>query len=155
LTQMAARGALLGRADHPEWRQFLMLAATRRANELNLLRKLPGMPARTGDEVARLPTGRSSAESDEATGSIPEGSSLPLDIGEPSSTELPVTTQEEKPPVIRLPERGKLQNESRNTRVPRVRRGRSAASRPAGAESNTFAAPATDANLALTSTTTP
>lgn len=124
-----ARGALIERGDHPEWRQFLILAATRRADELNRLRELPDTPVRTGSgqdvpKVAGLPADRSAADPDDVTGSIvePPGATLPVEIGEPSSTELPVTTQEEKPPVIRTPERVKPPRESRKTGVQRARR---------------------------------
>lgn len=120
-----ARGALLERSSHPEWRQFLILAATRRADELNRLRDLPDTPVRTdkAPEVANLPADRSGADADDATGSIaaPAGSTLPMEIGEPSSTELPVTKQDEKPPVI-TPARLKTHNESRKTGIRRARR---------------------------------
>src|SRR6185437_12633533 len=42
-----ARGALVDRNRHPEVRQFLILAALKRADELNRLRELPDTPTRT------------------------------------------------------------------------------------------------------------
>jgi hypothetical protein len=122
-TQMAPsvgpmRGAMIARSEHPEWRQFLMLAAIRRADELNRLRELPDTPTRTepapaAPTVAGLPTGRSDTdpEADDATGSIvqPPAATIPIDIGETSSFELPVAAPEEQPPVIRV----KSRNESR------------------------------------------
>ena len=44
-----ARGALVDRDRHPEVRQFLILAALKRADELNRLRDLPDTPARSDD----------------------------------------------------------------------------------------------------------
>src|SRR5215470_16560678 len=44
-----ARGALVDRERHPEVRQFLILAALKRADELNRLRELPDTPTRTDD----------------------------------------------------------------------------------------------------------
>ena len=54
-----ARGALVDRDRHPEVRQFLILAALKRADELNRLRELPDTPARSDNaqsKVAGLPT---------------------------------------------------------------------------------------------------
>jgi hypothetical protein len=185
---MAARGPLIDRREHPEWRQFLIRAALRRADELDRLRMLPDTPVRmapvapaqnepevaarsepesiaspapatpaakvppapiavqpvtpvasepastglasddsaTSSEapgihvedaptvVATLPTDRPDSDpdlitDDDITGTINEspGATIPVDIGETSSTELPVVLPEERPPVIRTPERAK------------------------------------------------
>ena len=128
------RGALIARDEHPEWRQFLILAAIRRADELNRLRELPDTPTRTdaaARKVAGLPTERSDTdpEADDETGSIvePPAATIPIDIGETSSIELPVAAPEEKPPVIRTPQRVKSRNESRAKGVHRARRARTPA----------------------------
>lgn len=128
---MPARGVLITRSDHPEWRQLLIKAALRRAEELSELRLLPDSPSpsaasergktQTQDapkpsEVAGVPTNQSEAQPEDATGSIAQSPDavIPVGIGEASSTELPVTPQEERPPVIRTPERSKPQRESLN-----------------------------------------
>jgi hypothetical protein len=100
-TAMLARGALMQINEHPEWRQFLLLAATRRADELNRLRELQ----------------------DEETGSINETTTatIPIEIGEPSSTELPVVAPAESLPVI-TPERIKAPRESRRKTLHYARR---------------------------------
>jgi hypothetical protein len=117
---LPARGALMQASEHPEWRPFLILAAVRRADELNHLRELPDTPVRTegaqdAPKVAGLPTERSDTDPDDATGTITEmpGVTIPVEIRETSLTELPVAAPEEKPPVIRTPERGKSPSESR------------------------------------------
>lgn len=101
-----ARGALLAQEHHPEWKQFLMQAALRRADELERLRALPDRPdapldikrepaaTREIQRSARLPAfGTDARSDDDATGSI-GGPALddfiPIDIGEASSTELPL-----------------------------------------------------------------
>jgi hypothetical protein len=141
------RGAMIARSDHPEWRQFLMLAAIQRAEELNRLRELPDTPARTElapavPKVAGLPTERSDTdpEADDQTGSIvqPPAATIPIDIGETSSTELPMAAPEEQPPVIRTPQRVKSRNESRIKGVPRARRGRTPSKSESPATFNLF-----------------
>jgi hypothetical protein len=109
---MSARGPLMQLDEHPEWRQFLIQAAARRAEELGKLRELPDA-GRT--KVAGLPLERPDADPDDETGSITvmPTATIPVDIGETSSTELPVTLPEERPPVMKTPERLKLPNESR------------------------------------------
>jgi hypothetical protein len=123
MSMSPVRGALIDRKEHPEWPQFLMLAAIQRADELSRLRDLPDMPARTGNvpedpKIAALPNGRSNpdpdADDDDSTGSItqPPSATIPVEIGEPSAFELPVSAPEEKPPVI-SPRRVKSRTESR------------------------------------------
>lgn len=107
-----ARGPLIEATEHPEWRQFLILAAVRRAVELDRLRRLPDHPStgKAARRVAGLPAERSDADPDDLdTGSVVQtpGASIPMDIGETSSTELPVAVpgEEERPPVTTIPER--------------------------------------------------
>jgi hypothetical protein len=134
-----ARGVLIEATEHPQWRQFLMRAAVRRADELNRLRELPGMPVRDAGKIAALPTGRSDSDPDDETGAIsePPSATMPLEIGETSSTELPVTTREEKPPVLKVPQR-KAPNESRRKTPQRARQAKTPAKTPPGAQPNLF-----------------
>jgi hypothetical protein len=122
-----ARGALVDRERHPEVWQFLILAALKRADELNRLRELPDTPTRTGDaqdgsKVAGLPGSRNESEPDEtsSTGEMP-APTIPVEIGEPSSTELPVTTQEDSRPPIKPAEPAKVRRRAahrlRHTKV--------------------------------------
>lgn len=130
-TVLPARGALLQRFEHPEWRQFLILAATKRADELNRLRDLPDTPARidrtpAAPRVAGLPVERNDADPDDEAGTIADMPSItiPIEIGETSSTELPMTAPEVKSSAIRTPERMTTSSETRKKRVHRVRRAR-------------------------------
>lgn len=102
-----ARGALIAQADHPEWRQFFKLAAIQRADEIQRLRELPDTPVKSNDAKPAttfigFPVDRNDDDADGTTGAIPtpSGPTLPMEIGEPSSTELPVAKHEETPPAI-------------------------------------------------------
>jgi hypothetical protein len=140
---MAARGALIQAGDHPEWRHFLILAATRRADELKRLRELPDTPVRAESDagkVAGLPDKRGDADPDDQTGTIKEapGVTIPIEIGETSSAELPVTQSEEKPPIIKKPERAKPQKESRKNAVRRAQRAKAPAKNAPATQFNLF-----------------
>src|SRR5690242_4482107 len=98
-----ARGALVDRERHPEVRQFLILAALKRASELSRLRDLPDSPVRTDDppeaaKVAALPSDRNDADPEE-TAPANEAStvSTPIEIGEPPLAEPTGTSQEAAP----------------------------------------------------------
>ena len=130
-----ARGVMIDASAHPEWRQFIILAAFQRASELNRLRELPDTPTRLPEipfvapdyippefpefikksetkatvRYAGLPGPRDDAGSEAApsdeTGSINVAphATMPIEIGERSSTELPVAPADVKPPVTTLP----------------------------------------------------
>ena len=111
-------GALIPRKEHPEWPQLLLLAALRRAGELNKLRELPDTPlpatpaAPTQPKVEEPPDGKlagvqpNPVDPDDVTGTVQSpNAALPVDIGESSSAELPVVPHEERPPVITMPAR--------------------------------------------------
>jgi hypothetical protein len=112
-----ARGALVDRARHPEVRQFLILAALKRANELSRLRDLPDSPVRSEEtpeaaKLAGLPGERTDAEPEE-TGPPNDKPGIPIEIGEPSSAELPVTSQEETTAAINKAGTAKTSRENR------------------------------------------
>ncbi len=65
---------------------------------------------------------------------------LPIEIGETSSTELPVTASEEKPPVIRVPERVRTPKGSRSKATLRTRHVRSPAKPDPAVQFNLFEA---------------
>jgi len=112
---LLARGSLIETAEHPEWKQLLVQAAYRRADELDRLRDLPNdpvimqpapasaEPAPAAEQVASLPATPADAdnESNDVTGSIDDapGATIPVEIGEASSIELPLREQELQPPV--------------------------------------------------------
>lgn len=106
-------------------RQFLIRAALKRADELNRLRELPDTPVRsdtTQSKVAGLPNDRSDTDPEE-TGAVNEtpSVSIPVEIGDPSSFELPVTSQEESAPAVRKPEPAKPEREIRRRGAHRAR----------------------------------
>jgi hypothetical protein len=130
-----ARGPLIETNEHPEWKQFLVQAAFRRADELERLRDLPASPmiieaaiepavitaenveaALTPEkadapaaQVAALAPERDPEVMEDITASIDEkpAGMMPVEIGASSSAELPLTEQEMLPQV-RQPETLKL-----------------------------------------------
>ncbi len=95
------RGVLADRDRQSEVRQYLIHAALKRADELNRLRDLPDTPARAEEappKVAGLPTDRTDADPEE-TATIPETPvvTIPIEIGEPSSVELPAVAPQALP----------------------------------------------------------
>jgi len=124
----AARGPLLSIDEHPEWRQMLVRAALQRADELSRLRDLPSEPVlgkvQDAPKVAGLPIERGDADPEDVTGTIkdPPASTIPIDIGETSSTEMPaISPSDDKPPVV-TPSRVKSQNVTRRKTAQRVPR---------------------------------
>lgn len=135
LLDTPASGALIDQSQHPEWRQLLIHAAIRRSDELDRLRTLPETPMLLpeipdvtpddlppifpavsdgkGSQEAGLPAARIEPDPDDVTGSFDgtHGATIPIEIGETSSAELPVGPIDERPPVIKSP-RTKLPSES-------------------------------------------
>jgi hypothetical protein len=116
-TAMApARGALVDVGHHPETRQFLIMAALKRADELNRLRDLPDTPTRTAPaepaaiepapatpateepKVAGLPADRteSDPEPDVPAATETPNVTIPVEPGEVSAPELPAAPQDTK-----------------------------------------------------------
>ena len=122
------RSVLPDRDRQFEVRQFLIHAALKRADELNRLRELPDTPTRTEEPppiVARLPSDRSDADPEEAA-TTPESPvvSIPIEIGEPPSVELPTAAPQASPkedaPAVKKAEPAKPQRDARR-RVYRAR----------------------------------
>src|SRR5262245_38770230 len=119
------RSAFLERDRRPEARQFLIHAALKRADELSRLRDLPDTPMRSDTEepkVAALPSDRSESDPDESA-SINEtpGVSIPVEVGEPSSSTLPVAAPEANAPAAKNAEQARPPQREVRRRVHRVR----------------------------------
>jgi hypothetical protein len=143
-TAMApARGALVDVGHHPETRQFLIMAALKRADELNRLRDLPDTPTRTAPppaepaaiepapaaptaeepKVAGLPADRteSDPEPDEPAATETPNVSIPLEAGEVSAPESPTAPKEtgsagEKPEQAKGLKKEQAKPQPRDTR---------------------------------------
>jgi hypothetical protein len=149
-TMAPARGALVDAGHHPETRQFLIRAAIKRADELNRLRELPDTPTRTApaesgaiepapavDEpkIAGLPADRIEAdpEPDEPAATETPSVRIPLERGEVSAPELPVSPKNpdsigEKPEQTKDPtkEAKPQQHDAKRRAAHRPRRTRAA-----------------------------
>jgi len=155
-----ARGALVDVGHHPEMRQFLIMAALKRADELNRLRELPDTPTRTAPaepaaaepaatepvaeepKVAGLPADRtdSDPEPDEPAATETPNVSIPVETGEVSAPELPTAPKEtgstgEKPEQAKETAKEHAKPQQRDTRRrvahrPRRARAASAPQRP-------------------------
>ena len=95
------RGVLADRDRQSEVRQYLIHAALKRADELNRLRDLQDTPPRAEappPKVAGLPSDRTDADPEE-TATIPETPvvTIPIEIGEPSSVQLPAVAPQTPP----------------------------------------------------------
>ena len=134
-----ARGPLIEANEHPEWKQFLVQAAFRRADELERLHDLPASPMTIeaviepavikaenvevavdpeqadppAAQVAAIAPERDPDVIEDITASIDEKPTgmLPVEIGASSAAELPLTEQETIPQV-RQPETLKLDIQS-------------------------------------------
>ncbi len=92
------RGFMVRSDARPDLRQMLIVAATRRAEEIGRVNALSGAPRGWLPPMTRfagLPADRSDADPEDTTGTVQApGATMPMEIGETSSTELPVKPEE-------------------------------------------------------------
>lgn len=149
VAMLSARGPLQQLGEHPEWRQFIILAALRRADELAHLRELADDPVRETtpapleEKVAVIPVERGDLEPEDVTGSVnaAPAATLPMDIGETSSMELPNVHEETPLPVAKPPERVKPKIEAKKKTAQHVRRAKSSSKASAKASNKSAAKP--------------
>lgn len=110
----AERGPLTPRIDGPRLHRFAIRATSGSAGAMGDFGTAADAPE-SATKFAGLPATRTDSGPDDQTGSITQSpnSTIPLGIGESSSTELPVTGPEDLPPAIKMPER------ARQTEAPR------------------------------------
>lgn len=133
-----ARGPLIEADQHPEWKQFLVQAAYRRADELGRLRELPTAPTivpvavpTVPVKVAELPPPQAVITPGDVTGAIDDTApgSMSVDIGEASATELPVQ-QLDLPMPIERPETLRRNQSLRALPAHRAKRAKPAPAKP-------------------------
>jgi len=156
-----ARGPLIDATEHPEWKQFLIQAAYQRSGEIQRLNELPDTPTimpapvveqpaqdvqseppaieeapaapEREQQVAALAPALDGSLPADPAGSIEDSpTDLPIDIGEASATELPITIQDLPIPIER-PQTLKRLNETHRAIKPGKRR-QAKAQRPAPAK---------------------
>jgi hypothetical protein len=148
-----ARGPLIESTEHPEWKQFLVQAAYRRADEIGRLRDLPDIPTimpappveeqkplvAAPEQLANLPPTQTDSTPAEGTESIDEAAAavMSIDIGEASATELPLNDQELQPPVQRPQS---LERLIENRKLPARRHAKVRAKLPAEPQADFFTA---------------
>ena len=100
-TALEARGPLIDRNEHPEWRQFIMQAAFRRADAVIGLLNLPSRPTRLPEIVVPLPANPgitiTPADTERTAAGKASSAAAPMQVASrPAAT---TDTQPETPPA--------------------------------------------------------